>query len=123
MEQMYQDGGIIMHVITVLSAFAVVLLVRAGAWARRGVARRSPGAVLHLVVAVVFAGVFGVVEGFQQVFAALSTVPPEHQARAMARGASIAVIPLGWAMVCATVLVLWHGLVHHRAAATTDASM
>jgi hypothetical protein len=113
MEQMYQDGGITMHVIAVLSALAVVWLVRAGVSARRGVSVRRSGAVLHLVVAIVCTGVFGVVDGFTQVFAALSTVPPEHHALAFARGASIALIPLGWAMLCATPLVLWHGWVQH----------
>lgn len=122
MEQMYQDGGITMHLITLLSALAVVLLVRAGALARRGHAARTHGIILHLVVAIVFTGVFGVVDGFRQVFEAVVTVPPELQSLAMARGASLAVIPLGWGMMCATVLVLWRGVVLHRVQLISDAS-
>ena len=117
--QFYQDGGVLMHVVTILSLIAGArLFVRMG-----GIRRmfRNPKAELPrlrqgdpltpaLVAAVVLTGMLGSASGWIEVHAALQTVPEDMWARAFSLGSQIAVYPLVWGLMCAVPLVLAHGV-------------
>lgn len=117
--QFYQEGGLFMHVVTLLSLVTGARLLRRGGGIRRMFrdplsqrARLRWGDPLTpaLVAAVVLAGMLGSVLGFAEVHAALQTVPPELRALAQSRGSQIAVIPLVWALMIAIPLTLGHGV-------------
>jgi hypothetical protein len=117
--QFYQDGGVLMHLVTLLSLIAGArLLARAGGIRRmfRDPAsqlprlRRGDPLTPALVAAVVLVGALGSVSGWVEVHAALQTIPEEHWARAFSMGSQIAVYPLMWGLMCAVPLVLGHGV-------------
>jgi hypothetical protein len=117
--QFYPEGGVLMHIVTLLSLIAGVRL-----FARMGGLRRmfrDPKAELPrlrrgdpltpaLVAAVVLTGALGAASGWIEVHAALQTVPEEMWARAFSLGSQIAIYPLVWGLVCAVPLVLAHGV-------------
>jgi hypothetical protein len=117
--QFYQEGGIFMHVVTLLSLVTGARLLRRAGGIRRTF--RDPAAERSrlrwgdpltpaLVATVVLAGMLGTVSGFGEVHAALLTVPPEVYAMAQSRGSQIALYPLSYALMLAIPLTLGHGL-------------
>lgn len=117
--QFYQEGGMFMNVVSLLSLVAAARLVlRAGGIRRtfrdpkgeRSRLRWGDPLTPALVATLVLAGVLGAVQGFIDVQAALLTVPPEVFAMAEARGSQIAVYPMSWALMLAIPLTLGHGV-------------
>lgn len=117
--QFYQDGGVFMHVVTLLSLVAGIRLVRRAGGIRRTFRDpRSERARLRwgdpltpaLVACTVLVGMLGAVLGLSEVQAAISTIPPELHSIAEARGSQIAVYPLTWALMLAIPLTLGHGV-------------
>ncbi|MEM7153990.1 MAG: hypothetical protein AAF799_14160 [Myxococcota bacterium] len=120
--QFYQDGGVFMHVITLLSIFtAAGLLHRCGAirGGSRGPRERlvklsRTGAVApSMLAAIVMVGLLGTSLGWVSVNAALPSIDPEHWDIASARGYKIVPYPLVWSLICAAPLTLAHGLLRH----------
>ena len=117
--QFYQEGGMYMHLVSLLSlAAGPRLVLRAGGIRRtfrdpkgeRSRLRWGDPLTPALVACTVIAGMLGAVFGFVDVQAALLTVPPEVYAIAEARGSQIAVYPLSWALMLALPLTLAHGV-------------
>ncbi len=117
--QLYQDGGVLMHVVTLLSLVTGARLLGRMAGIRRMF--RNPTAQLPrlrqgdpltpaLIATVVLAGMFGAVSGWTEVHAALQTVPEDLWPRAFSMGSQIAVYPVQWALMCAIPLTLAHGV-------------
>jgi len=117
--QFYQEGGVLMHVVTILSLIAGARLLSRAAGIRRMF--RDPKAELPrlrrgdpltpaLVTAVVLAGMFGSVSGWIEVHAALQTVPQDQWLMAFSLGSQIAAYPAMWGLMCAVPLVLVHGV-------------
>lgn len=117
--QFYQEGGMFMHVVTLLSLVAGGRLLHRASGIRRTF--RDPKAERSrlrwgdpltpaLVACMVLTGMLGAVLGLGEVQAALLTIPPELYAMAEARGSQIAMHPLTWALVVAIPLTLAHGV-------------
>jgi hypothetical protein len=117
--QFYQEGGMFMNAVTLLSLIAAGRLVlRAGGIRRtfrdpkgeRSRLRWGDPLTPALVACTVLVGMLGAVIGFGEVQAALLTVPPEVQAMAEMRGMQIAFHPLTWSLMLAIPLTLGHGV-------------
>jgi hypothetical protein len=117
--QFYQEGGVLMHLVTILSLIAGARLFARMAGIRRmfrdpksqlPVLRRGDALTPALVAAVVLSGALGAVSGWVDVHMALQTVPEEMWTRAFSMGSQIAVYPLLWGLTCAVPLVLTHGV-------------
>lgn len=117
--QFYQDGGVLMHVVTLLSLVVGVRLFGRGAGIRRMFRdpkaqlprlRRGDALTPALLAASVLTGLLGTVSGWVDVHTALQTVPEELWGRAFSMGSQIAVYPLQWALMCAIPLTLVHGV-------------
>lgn len=120
--QFYQDGGVFMHVITLLSLFAGVRLVGRVVGIRRTFRdpseqlarlRRGDSLTVALIATIVLVGGLGTALGWTEVHAALQTVPTEMWAMAFSMGAKICAYPLVWALLLAVPLTLGHGVLAH----------
>ncbi|MCX4244996.1 hypothetical protein [Paraliomyxa miuraensis] len=120
--QFYQDGGVFMHVITLLTLFVGGMLVRRIRTIRRtfrdpkeqlGRLRRGDVLTPSLVAAMVMTGLLGTGLGWIDLNMALQTVPSEHWAMAQSLGGRIASYPLVWSLVCAIPLTLGHGTMRY----------
>ncbi len=118
--QFYQDGGVFMHVITLLTIITGAgLLRRCGAFrksvgdSREMLARiGTTGAVApSMLAAIVMVGMLGTSLGWVSVHSALETIPPEHWQLSSSRGGKIALYPLVWSLLCAIPLTVGHGVV------------
>lgn len=114
----YQNGGVLMHAITLLSVVAVVLIARRvrrlrTAFAKPADARElmsRPDAMTTTALwTAVALGALGTLMGMMEAAVAVSTVPPDMQFSALMRGLSILVIPGIWALMCTIPLTLAHG--------------
>jgi hypothetical protein len=117
--QFYQEGGVLMHAVTLLSLIAGVRLLRRASGIRRTFRdpasqrarlRRGDPLTPALVAAVVLVGALGTVSGWVDVHAALRTVPTDQWAMAFSFGSQIAAYPLLWGLLCAVPLTLGHGV-------------
>lgn len=117
--QFYQDGGVFMHVITLLTIFTGAgLLRRCGAIRgsnrdpREQLAKlsRSGAVAPSMLAAIVLVGVLGTSLGWVSVYGALATIDPEYFDIASARGSRIAMYPLVWSLICAVPLIFTHGI-------------
>ncbi len=114
--EFYQQGGVFMHLVTLLALASSGLLlaraVRMRVLARRITAGKPPpppeheGLVLGLVVAAGLAGALGATFGLIETCAALRSIAPEHHMMAVARAVPIALSPLAWSLLLITPLVL-----------------
>lgn len=116
----YQQGGVFMHLVTLLSLAAAGILVRRAARLRtlarqvttvattaRPASRPTPeGPYTGLVLAVVMVGGLGTAVGVMQACSALLTIPPGQHALALLRALPIALSPLVWSLALGTPLVL-----------------
>jgi hypothetical protein len=118
----YQDGGVFMHVVTLLTAFVAIGMVRRVGTMRRafrspteqlGPLRQAGAAVPSLVAAIVMAGTLGTALGWIEVHAALLTVPRDQWMLAGSLGLRISTYPLVWSLLCAIPLMLGHGAMRH----------
>lgn len=118
--QFYQEGGVFMHVITLLSLIVIGVMLRRMRTIQRTfrdpkeqLARLRRGDVLTpaLLASMVMAGVLGTALGWIQINEALQTIPLERWEMARALGERIAINPLVWALSCAVPLTLGHGVV------------
>lgn len=116
--QFYQDGGVFMHVITLLTLIAGGGLLRRAATVRRTfrdpkeqLARLRSGGVAFpsLTAAIVMAGFLATGLGWISVQAAVQMIPPDMAFLAASRGYGIAAHPLVWSLLCAVPLTLGHG--------------
>ena len=114
--QFYQQGGVFMHLVTLLALASTGLLaaraVRLRGLAQRVTARKPPprpeheGLILGLIVAAGLVGTLGATFGFIETFAALRTVPPEHHMLALCRAVPVALTPFAWSLMLVSPLVL-----------------
>lgn len=119
--QFYQQGGVFMHLITLLALTSTGLLasraVRLRGLVRRVTAGKPPpppeheGLILGLMVAAGLAGALGATFGLIETGAALRSVPPEHQVMALSRALPIALSPFAWSLLLVIPLVLGRGVV------------
>lgn len=117
----YQQGGVFMHLVTLLSlAAAGMLATRAvglRALAKRVLAARPAGGgedlglVTGLTVAALMCGVLGATFGFMEVASALRTIDPAQHDAALLRALPIALTPFAWALMLGTPLVLGRAVV------------
>ena len=113
----YQAGGVLMHVITLLSLVALVAVGRRirrlrAAFANPSAARERlarPSMTVTAIVTAIAVGVLGTLMGTMEAAAAVTTVPPDMQFPAFMRGLMILVIPGIWALMCTIPLMLAHG--------------
>jgi Na+/glutamate symporter len=120
--QFYQEGGVFMHAVTLLSLFVGVRLLGRVSGLRRTfrdprqrlarLRQRDP-LTIALLAAIVLAGGLGAALGWTDVHAALRTIPTEQWALAFSVGSQIAVYPLVWGLLCAEPLTLGHGVLAH----------
>lgn len=120
--QFYQDGGVFMHVITLLTIITGIGLVRRATTIRRTfrdpneqLARLRSGGVAFpsLAAAIVMVGTLATGLGWISVQAAVQTVPGDMAFLAASRGYGIAAYPLVWSLLCAVPLTLGHGALRH----------
>lgn len=107
--QFYQQGGVFMHAVTVLSlAGASVLAVRAVKLRSQPSrsAEQSPGLVRGLLACTLMCGVLGATFGFIEICAALLSAPPERQLTGALRAVPMALAPIAWSLMLATPLTL-----------------
>lgn len=124
--QFYRDGGVFMHVITLLTLITGFGLVRRLATIRRTFQdpkeqlvrlQHSGVALPSMIAAIVMVGALGTALGTISVHAAVLTVPPESAFLAASRGHGIAAYTIAWSLLCAVPLTLGHGalrLFEHR---------
>lgn len=109
-EHAYRDGGLFMHVITVLGAITTGALLRGVVERRIATARRvvppAPGTMVpRLCLVILLAGVLALVDGGMQTMAALNTISMDQWPAAFARATAIVLIPFGWALSIATTIL------------------
>lgn len=105
--QFYQNGGITMHLILMVSAVAGVFLLRSIKGIRN---QRDVNPMLDVIVGLTggafLFGLFGALTGFIEIGAALQSVDMEQWPFALSRGVPIALYPLTFAAMCGTPLAL-----------------
>ncbi|MEX1368510.1 MAG: hypothetical protein AB1Z98_35605 [Nannocystaceae bacterium] len=120
--EFYRDGGVFMHVITLLTLITGAGLLRRAGTIRRTfrdpneqLARLRGGGVSvpSMVAATVMTGLLGTALGWISVQAAVQSVSPDVVFLAAARGNAIATYPLVWSLLCAVPLTLGHGVLRH----------
>ncbi|MCH9683569.1 MAG: hypothetical protein K0V04_19175 [Deltaproteobacteria bacterium] len=118
----YQDGGVFMHVITLLSGIVATVMVR-----RLGAIHRSfhdPNQrgprfphrdVLSpaLILAILFTGLLGSAMGWLELSAALRTVPVDQWPLAVTMGMQVASYTFVWALLCVVPMTIGHGVIGH----------
>ncbi len=119
--EFYQQGGVFMHLVTLLSLAAAGILatcaVRLGRRAKRVLAAKPAGEpqdfglVGGLTLAAVMCGVLGATFGFMEVAGALRTIPAGQHEAALLRALPIAATPFAWALMLGTPLVLGRAVV------------
>ena len=120
--QFFQDGGVFMHVITLLTLFVGGVMLRRVRTIRQtfrdpkeqlGRLRRGDVLTPSLVAAMVMVGLLGTGLGWIQIQAALQSIPHEQWAMAQSLGGRIAAYPLVWSLLCAVPLTLGHGVLRY----------
>ncbi len=116
----YQDGGVFMHVITILAVVVATVLIR-----RIGALRhtfRDPGETgvrerdalsPAVITAILMTGVLGTAMGWLEINAAIRTVPLDQWPLAATMGMQVASYTLVWALLCAVPLTIGHGVLGH----------
>ncbi len=119
--EFYQQGGVFMHLITLLTLASAGLLAKE-ALGIRGLVRRvtagkpPPAATedrltLAFIIGALMFGLLGATFGIIETCAALRTVPPEHHTLALMRAIPIALSPLAWSLLLAAPLVIGRAVV------------
>lgn len=120
--QFYQDGGVFMHVITLLTLITTGIMLRRVGTIRRTFRdpseqlsrlRRGDPVTPALIAAIVLSGALGTSLGWIAVHAALRTVPFEQWPMAASLGLQIASYTIVWSLLCAVPLTLGHGVLRH----------
>lgn len=119
--QFYQQGGVFMHLVTLLSLAAAGMLaaraVRLRTLANRVLSAKPVGAagdlglVTALTVAALLCGVLGATFGLMETAGALQTIDGAMRPDALLRALPIAASPFAWALMLAVPLVLGRGVV------------
>lgn len=119
--EFYQQGGVFMHLITLLSLASAGLLARSAVGIRGLVHRVTAGKpapaapddrlTLAFIVGALMFGTLGTTFGFIETCAALRTVPPEHHMMALMRAVPITLTPLAWSLLLAAPLVIGRAVV------------
>jgi hypothetical protein len=118
----YQSGGVLMHLVTILSIAGVVMIARrirrvrsafADPSRARGLLAIPDSLTVTMIVGALATGLLATCMGWMEAAAAVSTVPPEMQFEAWIRGNQILIIPMVWALMCSIPLVLGHGGLRH----------
>ena len=111
----YFNGGVFMHVITVMAGLGAVAMVQHGRARRSGDARLDRLRLSERIAFVcVMIGLLGTLFGVFDLCMALSMIEgsTEDLIRAGARGAGIAPIPFAWGLMCA--IPIWLAGAVHR---------
>ena len=119
--QFYQQGGVFMHLVTLLSLAAAGILathaVRLRTLAKRVLAAKPAGESVDfglvggLTLAAIMSGVLGATFGFMELAGALRTIPAAQHDAALLRALPLAVTPFAWALMLGTPLVLGRAVV------------
>lgn len=113
--QFYANGGIFNHFTTIFMAIGVTALILHGRARKLGAHSQKRLVLADRMAAIcVFSGLCGTVFGVMEVGAALQNVPPEELLKAGARGMSIAVMTLGWALMCAIPMLTASAILRYR---------
>lgn len=119
--EFYMSGGVFMHAISFVAVSAItVLALHARA---RSLGDDHPKRLRladRLLVLCLGLGLLGVMFGSFDLFAALTTVPPEMHDLGFARGMRIVGVPLAWALMVSIPIWLASTIARHRAPAIVE---
>ncbi|MEM6296809.1 MAG: hypothetical protein AAGA54_36420 [Myxococcota bacterium] len=120
--QFYQQGGVFMHLITLFTLAATVLIAMQGLGLRdlaratlqgtQPPASATDGLTRGLMVAAVLIGVLGTMFGLMEIAGALQTVPEAARGNALLRALPIALTTMTWSLMCIIPLVLARAALH-----------
>lgn len=119
--QFYQQGGVFMHLITLLAlAGTGILAVRAARLrglvhrvktAQPAAPRTEGGLIGALALASLMVGLLGTTFGFMELCAAVLTIPPPQQIQAVFRATPMALTTVAWSLMLSVPLVLGRAVV------------